>query len=91
MSVIGPEVLVGHEWEADRRYTVARCQAWLNAVGYLWRVSLGSGTGSTRVVSFRHVQPPLSGSAMPNPRLDAAGFDRGWVLLGLTYVPLPTE
>jgi hypothetical protein len=32
MNVMQPEVLVGHEWEADGRRVVARCQAWLSAV-----------------------------------------------------------
>jgi hypothetical protein len=86
-----PEVLVGHEREADRHHAVARCQAWLNAVGYLWRVSLGLGAGSTLVVPYEHARPPLSGSSMPDPRLGAVGLDRGLVLSGLMYLPLLTN
>jgi hypothetical protein len=52
MSAMRLEVLIGHEWKVDRRLAVARCQAWLNAVGYLRRVNLGPGTRSTRVVPF---------------------------------------
>jgi hypothetical protein len=59
MSAMWPEVLEGHEREADRRHVVARCHAWLNAVGYLWRVSLGPGAGSIRVVPFRHTRSLL--------------------------------
>jgi hypothetical protein len=33
---------------------VARCQVWLNVASYLWRVSLGPGVRSTRVLPFRH-------------------------------------
>jgi hypothetical protein len=72
-------------------YVVARCQVWLNAVDYLWWVSLGLGTGSTRVVPFRHVWSPLSGSATPDLGLGATRFDQGWILLGLTHPPLPTN
>jgi hypothetical protein len=54
MSVMRIEVLVGHEWEANRHHAMAWCQAWLNAVDYLWLVSLGLGVGSTRVVPFQH-------------------------------------
>jgi hypothetical protein len=32
MSVMWPDVLVGHECEADRPRAVARCQTWLNVV-----------------------------------------------------------
>jgi hypothetical protein len=85
------EVLIGHEWEADRHRVVARCQALLNAIDYLWRVSLGPVTRSTRVVPFRHARPPLSGSATPDLGLGAVGFDRGRVLSGLTHPPLPTN
>jgi hypothetical protein len=52
MSAMRPEVLIGHEWEADRRRAVAQCQTWLNTVGYLWRVSIRPGAGSARVVLF---------------------------------------
>jgi hypothetical protein len=72
------------------RRAMARSQAWLNAVSYLWRVSLGSSVGSTRVVPFRHVRPPLSCSAMPHPVLSVAGFDWGRIRLWLTFLPLPT-
>jgi hypothetical protein len=33
-------------------------------------------------------QPPLLGSATPDPDLGAAGFDRGQVLPGLRHLPL---
>lgn len=75
MSAMGPEVLVGYEWEVDRRCIVARCHVWLNVVDYLWRVSLGSSAGFIRVVPFRHARPPLSGSTMPDPGLGATRFD----------------
>jgi hypothetical protein len=65
LYVISGKQTDDHEWEADRRPAVARCQAWLNAVGYLWQVSLGLGKGFTRVVPFRHARPPLLGSATP--------------------------
>jgi hypothetical protein len=91
INVLQSEVLIGHEWEADRRRDVARCQALLNAIGYLLRVSLGLGTRSTRVVPFRHARPPLSGSATPDPGLGVVGFDRGRVLSGLTHPPVPTN
>ena len=29
MSVMWPEVPVGHEWDVDDAHVVARCQAWL--------------------------------------------------------------
>jgi hypothetical protein len=35
MSAMWPEVLTGHEWEADRRRAVAWWQAWLSVVRYL--------------------------------------------------------
>jgi hypothetical protein len=54
MSAMRPEVLVGHEWEADRCCAVARWQVWLSAVDYLWQASLWLGAGSTQVVPFRH-------------------------------------
>jgi hypothetical protein len=85
------EVLVGHEWEANRRRVVARFQTWLNVVGYLWRVSLVPGPRFTRVVHFRHARPPLSGSSTPDLGLGAMGFDRGRVLSGLTHLPLLTD
>jgi hypothetical protein len=67
MSAMQPEVLAGHEWEADWRHAMARCQTWLNVVGYLWRVSLGLSAGihssgslltrSTSPVRFHHARP----------------------------------
>jgi hypothetical protein len=51
----------------------------------------GVRRGSTRVVLFQHTLPPLSGSATPDLRLGAAGFDRGRVLLGWTYLPILTD
>jgi hypothetical protein len=36
MSAMRSEGFVGHEWEVDRCLAVARCQAWLNVVRYLW-------------------------------------------------------
>jgi hypothetical protein len=83
MSAMRPEGSVSHEWEADR---CPRCDSVLgvvNAAGHLWRISLWPGTRSTRVVPFRHTCPPLSGSATPNPRLGALGFDWGQVRPGL--------
>jgi hypothetical protein len=68
-------MLVGDEWEADRRRAVAQRQTWLSVVGYLRIVSLGPGARSTRVVPFQHTRPHLSGSATPDPGLGAEGFD----------------
>jgi hypothetical protein len=45
--------LVGHEWEADRCFCRGSVPGVVSAVGHLWRVSLGSGEGSTGVVSLR--------------------------------------
>jgi hypothetical protein len=75
MSVMRPEVLVGHEWEVVWRRVVDRCHVWLNAVSYLWRVSPGLGIGPTRVVPFQHARPVLSGSTTLDPGLGVAGFD----------------
>lgn len=47
----------------------------VNAAGYLRRVSLGAGVGSTQVVPFRHARPLLLGSVTPDLRLGVAGFD----------------
>jgi hypothetical protein len=77
------------KWTSTR--AVPRCQAWLNATDYLWRVSLGPGAGSTQVVLFQHAPPPLSGSATPDPGLGATGFDQRRVLSGLTHLSLPTD
>jgi hypothetical protein len=54
MSVMRPEGSVGHEWKVTDIRVVARCEAWLNVVDYLWRVSLGPYARSTRLVLFRH-------------------------------------
>jgi hypothetical protein len=86
-----PDESVGHELEADRRPHCGSVPGVVNAASHLWRDSPGPGVGSTRVVPFRHAHPPLSGSAKPDLDLDAAGFDRGRILLGLTHVPLPAD
>jgi hypothetical protein len=75
MSAMKPEVLVGHEQEVDRRRAVARCQTWLSAVSYLWQVSMRPDAGSTRLFPFLQSWLPLSGSATPDPRIGAPGFD----------------
>jgi hypothetical protein len=80
MSAMKPEVLVGHEREADQRHAVGRCQTWLSAVSYLWRVSMRPDARSTRLFPFLQSWLPLSGSATPDPGLGATGFNRGWVL-----------
>jgi hypothetical protein len=46
---------------------VAQCQAWLNAVGYLWRVGLGPSAGSTQVVPF--TTPDLPCQVLPRQTL----------------------
>jgi hypothetical protein len=73
------EGLISQEWEADRHRAMARCRVWLNAVGYLWRVSRLPGMGSTRVVPFRHARAPSLGSATLKLGLGAMRFDRGQV------------
>jgi hypothetical protein len=60
----------------NRRPRYGSMSGLVNAASHLWRVSPGLGAGSTRAVPFRHTQPPLLGSAMPDPRLGAAEFDR---------------
>jgi hypothetical protein len=60
MSVMRPEVLVGHEWEADRRRAMAQCQVCLNVVGYLRRVSPDDRARDPLEwfsARFRHVRP----------------------------------
>jgi hypothetical protein len=63
---------IGHEWEADPHPHFGSVPSVVNAACHLWRVSPGPGTGSTRVVPFRHGRPLLSGSAIPGPGLGAA-------------------
>jgi hypothetical protein len=72
-------------------HAVARCQAWLMRPVIYGGSVQGRGVGSTQVVPFRHTCPLLSGSAMPGPGLDAAGFDRRRVLPGLSCLSLPTD
>jgi hypothetical protein len=91
MSAKRPEGFVGHEWEANRHPRYGSVPSMVNAASHLWRVSLGPGTGSTRVLPFRHAHPPLSGSIIPGPGLGATGFDRGRVLPGLVCLPIPTD
>jgi hypothetical protein len=91
MSAMRPEEYVGHEWQANRRPRCDSVPGVVNATSHLWWVSMGPSAGSTRVVPFRHAQPPLLGFATPDPGLGVAVFDRGWVLSGLTYLPLPTD
>jgi hypothetical protein len=91
MSAMRFEGFVGHEWEADQRPHCGSVSGVINVTNHLWRVSLGPGAGSTQVVSFQHAQSPLSGSAMPGPRLGAIGSDRGRVLPRSTRLPLPTD
>jgi hypothetical protein len=69
---------------------MARCQAWLNVVDYLWWVSLGPGTRPVEwfpsdtpglPIKFRHAGPQ-------------ARYHRvrpGQVLSGLTHPPLLTD
>jgi hypothetical protein len=52
MSAMRPEGSVGHEWEVDRCPLYGPVPSVVNAVGHLWRVSLGLGTRSIRVVPF---------------------------------------
>jgi hypothetical protein len=72
-------------------YAVARALGEVNVVIHLWWVSVGPGAGSTRVVPFRRTRPPLLVSATLDLGLGAVTFDRGWVLLGLAQLPLPTN
>jgi hypothetical protein len=82
MSVSQPEGLVGHEWEVDRHLCHSLVSNVVNATNHLWWVGLGPGDGSTRVVSLLFARHPISGSAMPDPGLGAAGFVWGRVLPG---------
>jgi hypothetical protein len=91
MSAKRPEGSVGHEWEADWRPRYGSVPDVVNVASHLWWVRPGLGAGSTRVVPFRHIRPPLSGSATPNPGLDATRFDLGQVLPGLAHLHLPTD
>jgi hypothetical protein len=52
MSALQPKGLVGHEWEVDRRLYRGLVPDVVNAASHLWRVGLGPGEGSTRVVSL---------------------------------------
>jgi hypothetical protein len=63
----------------------------VNVASHLWRVNLGPGAGSTRVVPFRHTHLPLLGSVMPSLGLGATRFDQGRVLPGLAHLALPTD
>jgi hypothetical protein len=59
----------------------------VNATGHLRQVRIELGAGSTRVVpSGSH--DPLSGSAMPDPRLGAMGLVQGQRAsrVGITYI-----
>jgi hypothetical protein len=77
MSAVRTEGFVGHEWKADRHPRCGSVPGVVNAAGHLRQVSLGPGTGSTRVVPFRHAWPLLSGSTTFDPGLGAAGLHRG--------------
>lgn len=69
-------------------HTFAQCEVWLNVIGYLWPPP----PRQVPLEWFPYDMPhPASGSATPNPGLGAAMFDRGRVLLGLTYPPVPTD
>jgi hypothetical protein len=85
MSVLQPEGLIGHEWKADRRLCRGSVPSVVNASGHLCRVSLGPREGSTRVISLRFARP-LSGSAMPDPRLDGVGFVWGRCFQGRRFL-----
>jgi hypothetical protein len=74
MCAMWPKEFVGHEWEASRCPTIARCQASLMEQ-VIHGGQQGPGAGSIRVVPFQHAYLPLSGSATLGPRLDAVGFD----------------
>jgi hypothetical protein len=91
MSAMRPEGSVCHEWKAGRHPRCGLVPDAINATSHLWWVSPGPSAGSIQVVPFRHAWPPLSGSTTPKPGLDAARFDRGQVLSGLTYMPLLTD
>jgi hypothetical protein len=54
MSVMWPEGFVGNKWEVYPRPRCGSMPGEVNAANYLWRVSLGPGAGSTRVVPFQH-------------------------------------
>lgn len=45
----------------------------VNVASHLWRVGLGPGEGSTRVISLRFTRPLFS-FAMPDPELGVVGF-----------------
>jgi hypothetical protein len=52
MSDMRPGGFIGHEWEADRHSRDGSVPGVVNEAGYLRRVNLGPGSGSTRVVSL---------------------------------------
>jgi hypothetical protein len=61
---------------------MARCQAWLNTIDYLWQANLGLNAGSTRVVPLRHTRPPHQ--VLPHLTLDSVpwGSAGGMLLQG---------
>lgn len=62
----------------------------IHAVGYLWRLDLGSRVGSTQVVFLRHARPSYQVSTS-DPGLGNVVFDRGQALLELTHPSLPAD
>lgn len=84
MSAVWSEGFIGLEWKADWSLCCGSVSRVVNAVGYLRRVSQGPSAGSTRVVCLRHAHP-LLGSAMLDPRLGVAWFDRGRFFQGRRY------
>jgi hypothetical protein len=90
MSAMRPEGFVGHEWEANRHPRCGSVLGVVNAASYLRQISLGRARDPLEWFPSDMPHPPVSfGHARPG--LGAVGFDRGRVLSGLTYPPLPTN
>jgi hypothetical protein len=75
MSAMRPEGFVGHEGGVDRLLHCGSVPGVVKCGRLFMAGNSRPGAGSTRVIPFRQAQPPLSGSATPDPGLGAAGFD----------------
>lgn len=85
------EGFVGHEWKADQHLYRGSTPVIVYVVGQLWRVSIGPGKGSTRVVSLRFASPPCL--APPRPTLGSVpqGSSEGGLFHGKRFLPHPTD
>jgi hypothetical protein len=91
MSALRPEGSVGHEWEADQRIRCGSAPGVVNMADHLWRVGLGPGVGSTRVVFLRYARPPCM--VPPRPTLCSVpwGSSGGGFFQGGLYLFPPTN